>query len=163
MLEVSFRHCPCGYKWLQAFMWGVWLSGCLTVWTQNCWNGWNGWIPLEPVVEHPGGVLRPHLDSHTKILKNARKYPKYTCFVCISLESVPGLGEPPCEHVEYELDTGNTVRNQKETTEIPYWPAIPSIEGITGFRPSLPDPSSPGLSLIPMKCCTKQESKEIKV
>ena len=116
-------------------MWGVWLSGCLTVWTQNCWNGWNGWIPLEPVVEHPGGVLRPHLDSHTKILKNARKYPKYTCFVCISLESVPGLGEPPCEHVGTYWTRGTRLGIKRRRQRYPTGRPFLQLKELPAFGP----------------------------
>ena len=46
--------------------------------------------------------------------------------------------------------------------EIPYTPARPSFDGITGFRPSFslfPDPSSPGLTLIPTKCVQNKQLK----
>ena len=36
--------------------------------------------------------------------------------------------------------------------EIPYTPIRTPFGEITGFRPSLLDPSSPGLTLTPMKC-----------
>ena len=40
----------------------------------------------------------------------------------------------------------------QDTVEIPYTPVRTTFVEITSFRPSFLDPSSPGLTLTPMKC-----------
>ena len=43
--------------------------------------------------------------------------------------------------------------------ELPYTPVRTPFGGITSFRPSFFDPSSPGLSLIPTKCVQNKKLK----
>ena len=43
--------------------------------------------------------------------------------------------------------------------EIPYTPIRTTLVGITSFQPSLLDPSSPGLTLTPMKCVQNKKLK----
>ena len=43
--------------------------------------------------------------------------------------------------------------------EIPYTPVRTPFGEITGFQPSLLDPSSPGLTLTPMKCVQNKKLK----
>ena len=76
------------------------------------------------------------------------KLPRITCFACISLESVPGLGEPPCKC----SDTNWHRLDAQDTVEIPYTPVGTTFVELTSFRPSFLDSSSPGLTLTPMKC-----------